>query len=102
VGEALVESLSGSKKVWEKTALGFGGTHYPEKFTRMVIEEDVAVSFVAPKHALQFVDERMVGQMIQKTAAPVKYALLEWKGLGAHKEKILGLASQFGLEVVKV
>jgi len=44
----------------------------------------------------------MVGQMIQRTAAPVKYALLDWKGLGPHKEKVQSLASQFGLEVVRV
>jgi len=102
VGEALVESLTGKKKVWEKAALGFGGTHYPEKFTRMVVEGDVAVSFVAPKHSLQHVDEKMMGQMIQKTTTPVKYALLDWKGLGPHKDRIQGLVSQFGLEVVRV
>jgi hypothetical protein len=43
----------------------------------------------------------MVGSMIQRTAAPVKYALLDWKGLGPHKDKIQGLVSQFGLEVIR-
>jgi len=101
VGKALVESLT-EKKVWSKVAIAFGGTHYPEKFTKLVIEEDMAVSFVAPKYALEHVDDRMVGQMIQRTAGPVKYALLDWKGLGAHKERIGALASQFGLEVIRV
>jgi len=101
VGEALIESLT-EKKIWSKAAIGFGGTHYPDKFTKLVIEDDVAVSFVAPKYALEHVDDRMVGQMIQKTSAPVKFALLDWKGLGAYKDKIQGLASQFGLEVVRV
>ena len=101
VGKALVESLT-EKRTWTKVAIGFGGTHYPEKFTRVVIEDDVAVSYVAPKYALESVDEMMVGQMIQRTAVPVKYALLDWKGLGPHKDKIQGLASQFGLEVVRV
>jgi len=68
----------------------------------VMIEEEMAVSYVAPKHALEHVDEAMVGQMIQRTAAPVKYALLDWKGLGLHKEKVQRLASQFGLEVVRV
>jgi len=101
VGEALVESLT-EKTIWNKVGVGFGGTHYSEKFTKLVIEEDMAVSFVAPKYALGNLDEGMVGQMIQRTAAPVRYALLDWKGLGAHKDKIQGLASQFGLEVVRV
>jgi len=101
VGEALMESLT-EKKLWTKAAIAFGGTHYPEKFTKLVIEDDMAVSFVAPKHALEHVDDKMVGQMIQKTAASVKYALLDWKGMGRHKERIVGLASQFGLEVIRV
>jgi len=101
VGEALLESLT-EKTIWSKAAIGFGGTHYPEKFTKLVVEEDMALSFVAPKHALEHVDERMVGQMLQRTTSPVRYALLDWKGLGAHKGKIQGLASQFGLEVIRV
>lgn len=100
MGKALMTSLKG-KEVWSKVALGFGGTHYPRKFTEMTIGSDVAFSFVAPKHALEHVDEAMFGQMLQRTNAPVKYAVMDWKGLGPHKQKILGLASQFGLEVVR-
>ncbi|MDG6911118.1 MAG: D-aminoacyl-tRNA deacylase, partial [Nitrososphaerota archaeon] len=101
VAEALMESLS-QKRVWDKTALGFGGTHYSEKFTSLLLEEDIAMSFVAPKYALEQIDDRMMGQMLQKTTSPVRYAVLDWKGLGPHKEKIVGLVRQFGLEEVRV
>jgi D-aminoacyl-tRNA deacylase len=101
VGEALVESLT-KKTIWSRVALGFGGTHYPEKFTKMVIEEDIAFSFVASKYSLEYVDDRMLGQMLQRTSAPVRYAVLDWKGLGPYKEKISGLVSQFGLEAIRV
>jgi D-aminoacyl-tRNA deacylase len=101
VAGALMESLT-EKRIWTKVAIGFGGTHYPEKFTRMMVDGDTAFSFIAPKHALEFVDDRMFGQMLQRTNAPVSQAVLEWKGLGAHKEKIVGLVKQFGLEEVRV
>lgn len=101
VAEALVESLT-SRSVWGKVAIGFGGTHYPEKFSEAVIRGEFAVSFIAPKYALEHVDERMVRQMIQKTNAPVGYAMVDWKGLGPHKEKVIKLVSQVGLEVVRV
>ena len=100
VGEALVKSLA-EKEIWSKVALGFGGTHYPRKFTEMSVGSDFAFSFVAPKHALEHVDEEMFGQMLRRTTAPVRYAVVDWKGLGQHKQRILGLASQFGLEVVR-
>ena len=101
VAKALMESLS-QKRVWDKTALGFGGTHYPEKFTKLLLEEEMAMSFVAPKYALGQIDERMMGQMLQRTTSPVRYAALDWKGLGPHKEKIVGLVKQFGLEEIRV
>jgi D-aminoacyl-tRNA deacylase len=101
VGRALMESLR-EKAIWSKTAIGFGGTHYPEKFTRLLIEGDLAFAFVAPKYALEYIDEEMVGQMIQCSTAPVRYAALDWKGLGSHKEKVLSLVRQYGLEEVRL
>ena len=101
VAESLVECLK-SRNIWEKVAVGFGGTHYPEKLSEAVVNGEFAVSFIAPKYALEHVDEKMVRQMIQKTNAPVRYAMVDWKGLGPHKERIIKLVSQLGLEVVRV
>ncbi len=101
VGQALMESLR-AKSVWSRVAIGFGGTHYSEKFTKLLIEGDMAFAFVAPKYALGHVDERMVGQMIQRSTAPVRYAALDWKGLGPHKEKIMSLVKKYGLEEVRL
>ncbi len=101
VGESLMESLE-EKNIWTKVAVGFGGTHYPEKFTKMVVEGDMAFAFVAPKYALEHLDEKVVGQMLQRSTAPVRYAVLDWKGLGQHKEKVVGLVKQFGLEEIRV
>jgi D-aminoacyl-tRNA deacylase len=100
VGEALMESLT-ARSIWSKIALGFGGTHYPEKFTKMTIEEDIAFSFIAPKYALEQIDENMFGQMLRRTTAPVRYAVLDWKGLGPHKDKLVSLVKQFGLEEIR-
>lgn len=100
VADALVESLT-QRTSWSKAAIGFGGTHYPEKFTKLEVEGEMAFSFIAPKYALGHIDEAMLGQMIQKTTVPVRYAALDWKGLGSHKNKIVDLVSRFGLEIVR-
>ncbi len=99
--DSLMESLR-ERKVWSKVALGFGGTHYPDKFTKLLSDSDMALSFVVPKYALKDVDEAMMGEMLSKTTVSVRYAALDWKGLGEHKEKISSLAEKFGLEVVRV
>jgi D-aminoacyl-tRNA deacylase len=101
VAQALMESLT-EKRIWTRVALGFGGTHYPEKFTKLLVEGDLAISYVAPKYALEHVDETMMGQMLQRTNSPVRFAVLDWKGLGPHKEKIVKLVKQFGLEEIRV
>jgi len=101
VGRALMESLQ-EKMIWSKAAIGFGGTHYPEKFTKLLIEGDMAFAFVAPKYALEHVDEKMFGQMIQRSTAPVRYAVLDWKGLGPHKERIVSLVRLYGLEEIRL
>jgi len=101
VAEALVESLM-EKNIWSKVAIGFGGTHYPEKFTKMSIEDEIAFSFIAPKYALEHINREMFGMMLRRTNAPVRHAVLDWKGLGPHKDKIVGLVKQFGLEEIRV
>jgi D-aminoacyl-tRNA deacylase len=74
----------------------------PQKIGQVIVGGEYAVSFVAPKYVLEYVDERMVGQMIQKTVGPVRYALVDWKGLGPHKDKIMRAVSRYGLEVVRL
>jgi D-aminoacyl-tRNA deacylase len=101
VGRALMESLR-NREIWTKVAIGFGGTHYSEKFTKLLLEDEYAFSFVAPKYALEHVDEGTLGQMLRRTNGPVRYAVLDWKGLGPHKEKVVNLVKQFGLEEIRV
>ena len=101
VAKALMESLR-EKVIWSKVAIGFGGTHYPEKFTKLQVEGDVAFAFAAPKYVLGYIDANMVGQMIQRSTSPVRYAALDWKGLGPHKEKVVALVRQYGLEEIRL
>jgi D-aminoacyl-tRNA deacylase len=101
IADALMESLE-ERRIWEKVAIGFGGTHYPAKFNDLLLEGDTALSFAVPKHALENVDERMMGEMLQKTSSPVRYAALDWKGLGPQKERIIALVEKFGLEKIRL
>ena len=38
-------------------AICFGGTHYPEKFTKMVLQGEYALGTIVPKHSLEYIDE---------------------------------------------
>jgi len=101
VGDAIIEALETSKS-WDKVAIVFGGTHYPEKVNKLLLETDFAVASVVAKHSLEAVDEMMFAQIIQKSTKFPRYAGIDWKGMGRHKEKIVGFAKQFSLEILRL
>jgi D-aminoacyl-tRNA deacylase len=103
VAGALMEALSveGSRS-WQKVAMAFGGTHYPGKLNKLLLESELALSAVVAKHSLGGIDSEMFGQIIQKTTRFPGTVAVDWKGMGPHKEKILELARQFSLEVMRL
>jgi len=101
IADALMASLASGKR-WEKVALAFGGTHYSEKFNGVLLDTDYALSAVVAKRYLEWIDSEMFGQLIQKTSRFPKYVMIDWKGAGPHREKIILLSKQFALEVVRI
>lgn len=101
ISDALMASLASGRR-WDKVALAFGGTHYPQKFNDALLGDEYALSAVVAKHYLEWIDAQMFGQLIQRTTRFPKHVLLDWKGAGPHKERIVSLAKQFALDVVRV
>jgi D-aminoacyl-tRNA deacylase len=102
IADSLVDALTKGKRGWEKVGLAFGGTHYSEKFNKILLEGEFAVGAVVAKHSLEWIDSPMFGQLIQKSTRFPKYVIVDWKGMGQQRERVLSLAQQFGLEVVRV
>ncbi len=100
VASALKATLSQTKP-FNKHAIAFGGTHYPIKFTDIILNEEYSIGHVMPKYALEFLDDDMFKQMIEKSIEPIKYCIIDKKGAN-RKEKIIELAGRYNLEVVKV
>ena len=101
IGDALVEALTQGRS-WDRVAIAFGGPHYPAKFNKLLLGSDVALSSVVAKHSLDGVDSEMFGQMIQKTSKFPRFVAIDWKGMGPHREKLLGFAGRFALEVIRL
>lgn len=99
--DALFESLRDWKN-WEKVAIGLGGTHYPEKFNELLINSDISLAYVVPKYSLKYIDGFILDQMMRKSTKFIRYAMLDWKGLSTHKDRIIKLVEDFGLEVIKI
>lgn len=84
-----------------KVAVCFGGTHYPDKFNRELIEGEFALGTVVPRHALDNMDEKLFLHILERNGG-ANHALVDWRGLGKNKQKIVSLIENAGLEMVKV
>ncbi len=84
----------------DKIGIGLGGPHYPVKFNRLLVESDFGLAAIAPKYDLSFIDHAMLTQMYSRTIEKVTHIVVDRKGLGEEKSRIMNLISQFGLEIL--
>lgn len=100
VCDAILKIIESSYSA-EKIAIGFGGPHYSEKFTKFIINSDYALGAIMPKYALQNINESILNQMINRSIEKVSFAILDWKGM-INKEKIMRLIDASELKIVKI
>ncbi len=97
----LVVEVFQEKQKSAPVAICFGGTHYPEKFTKELLEGKHALGTVIPKHSLDFLDQELFCHILERNNM-AKSALLDWGGLGQNKQKVLDLLNQTDLEVIRL
>lgn len=97
----LVHSVMTNNIKPSPVAICFGGTHYPDKFTEVLLEGTFALGTVVPKHALDNIDEDLFLNILKQNKM-AKTALLDWGGLGSNKQKLINFLNNTDLEVVKL
>jgi len=100
VARIVVDEMSKRPKKHD-VAICFGGTHYPKKFNKELIEGDLALGTVIPKHALDNLDKDLFSHIVKRNKE-AKFALVDWSGLGKNKQKIMDLTKATDLELIKV
>ncbi len=100
--DSLLGVLDNKIESCEKVGIALGGTHYPTKFNRLLLESEFGLAAVASKHALAALDEAMIAQMIKKSSEKVTHIVLDAKGLGSHNARITKMAEDTGLAILKV
>lgn len=100
--KAVAESISKLvKSEPEKipVAIGLGGGHYCRKFSQI---EEYAIGHICPKYNLHNLNALMIEQMISKTIPTPEIALVEKKGMGKEKQRVLELLEKTELEIMKI
>ena len=84
-------------------ALGIGGNHYNQKFTRMALAGEAVFGHMIPKYVVSIIDSEILAQCIQRTFEKVSWAVLDWKGIRSQdKPKLLSALQNVGLPFKKV
>lgn len=105
--EGAIETLANSlidvtsKKAQCKKAIAFGGGHYPDKFSRIVLDGEYSIGHILPKYHSETVTSKMICQAVEKNGG-VDLAIIDWKGLkGPIRSNIIDSLKTKGIEVVK-
>lgn len=97
--------MSGIANVEESppSAVGFGGTHYSAKHTRICMEGDYAIGHLVSSHSIYGgVSEKVIGDTFNKTAGSCNTAIVDWKGLHSNdRRKLIASLEGAGREIVR-
>ncbi|MEM2780913.1 MAG: D-aminoacyl-tRNA deacylase [Candidatus Bathyarchaeia archaeon] len=103
IAHAAMETVANFKKREAQAAIGIGGPHYNEKFTKIALESNIAFGHIIPKYTIPEIDEEILSQCVQKTLEKVELALLDWKGIkGEDKQHVVEMLENLGLKIQKV
>lgn len=86
----------------DKAAIGIGGMHYCPNFNKILERTDLAVGHVCPKYQLENLDEDVLKQAIERTKEKVELVILDWKGLGKEKQRIVELLEKLNIEYGRI
>ncbi|MFH2101271.1 MAG: D-aminoacyl-tRNA deacylase [Candidatus Micrarchaeota archaeon] len=101
VARAVSESLKRDGSF--ETALGVGGGHYSREFTRLVLDTGLAVGHIAPKYALDALDEGIFRQAVERNVEKVTKVVVLKDGASAkQKERIKDLAGSSGIRYEQI
>jgi D-aminoacyl-tRNA deacylase len=81
-------------------ALGFGGGHYAMRQTGLLLETDISFGHNFPKYQLEFADEALIRQAVEKSKA--EFAYFDRKSMKSEdRNRISEILERLGLRVLK-
>jgi len=92
-----IDDIMNNKKNY-KIAFGIGGPHYANTFNKKILETNIAIGHICPKYMLEKLDKELILQAMEKTIPRTDFVLLDWKGLGKEKQRIVGLLKELKLK----
>jgi D-aminoacyl-tRNA deacylase len=77
---------------------GIGGLHTAPILSHS-IDKGYSLGHICPKYALENLDKEMVAQAMKRSIPKPTAALLDWKGMGDQKQRIIQLLNEMNIEM---
>ncbi|MHA2504080.1 MAG: D-aminoacyl-tRNA deacylase [Candidatus Kariarchaeaceae archaeon] len=91
IADVILETIRDilDEKIAERQAfVGIGGNHYCSRFIKVLDEGELGLGHVIPKHALEYLDENLIQQALDRTQGEDTLLLIDKKGAKSDHKKI--------------
>ncbi len=100
LAEAIADSMRHGAE-YGKIAIGIGGTHYPEKFTRLGLEGRYAFGHIMSRHYTGCAD--MIEKAVLRCDSKTEIAVIEWKSIKAgERKRVVEELNKMGLDYERI
>jgi D-aminoacyl-tRNA deacylase len=84
-------------------AVGFGGTHYPMRHTKLLLQGTYGIGHIVSRYALETgVSDTVIRSTFEKTQGGCKTAVLDWKGLKSEQRgRLQDILPTWGVEPIR-
>ena len=97
VAKSVVNAIEKYDNNYESTFV-IGGGHYNHYANKAMLQSNLAVGHICAKYNLENLDENLIKQAMEKIIPKPKFVLLDWKGLGKEKQRILDILEKNNIE----
>ena len=100
IAKTIMHILTNPLPEYEKICFGIGGTHYAQEFTKRAEFSNWAFGHIMPKHALDHLSNENVLAALRDTkdgGAKKVTVVVDWKGVGPHKDKIRKILQELNI-----
>jgi D-aminoacyl-tRNA deacylase len=99
--DAIIGTLQNTDFEFDKVALGIGGLHYSDKFSRLALSGKYIFSHIMPKYYANEYD--MIEKAFEKSELKNDIAVIDWKGIKAEfRDNIIKKLNVLGIDYEKV
>jgi len=86
----------------KKVGIGLGGPHYSKKFTELLINTEYAIAGYISRHYMEYFNQEILEQMIEKCEQEINYAIIDKKGIGKERKRVLEILQENELKIISI